>query len=58
VMGWFFLGASAGGMTLPWLMGQLFEPVGPRVTMLALAVDLVLALVVFGLISSRLPASS
>ena len=47
VMGWFFLGASAGGMTLPWLMGQLFEPVGPGVTMLAIAVDLVLAVVAF-----------
>ena len=47
VMGWFFLGASVGGMVLPWLMGQLFEPVGPRVTMLAIAVDLVLAVVAF-----------
>jgi fucose permease len=46
-MGWFFLGASVGGMVLPWLMGQLFEPVGPRVTMLAIAVDLALAVLAF-----------
>ena len=26
---WFFIGASSGGMTLPWLIGQFFEPVGP-----------------------------
>ena len=25
-----FVGSSAGGMILPWLMGQLFEPKGPR----------------------------
>jgi FHS family Na+ dependent glucose MFS transporter 1 len=54
VMGWFFLGASVGGMVLPWLMGQLFEPVGPRVTMLAIAVDLVLAVVAFIALASCL----
>ena len=30
VTGWFLVGASAGGMFLPWLVGQLFESVGPR----------------------------
>jgi FHS family Na+ dependent glucose MFS transporter 1 len=40
VTGWFFVGASGGGMVLPWLMGQLFESVGPRSIMLVLAVDL------------------
>lgn len=29
VTGWFFVGASAGGMTIPWIIGQLIEPVGP-----------------------------
>ncbi|MBN1671286.1 MAG: MFS transporter [Kiritimatiellae bacterium] len=38
--GWFFVGASAGGMTLPWVIGQLFETRGPRVTMWAVLVDL------------------
>jgi len=43
VTGWFLVGASAGGMSLPWLIGQLFEPVGPRVTMFAILADLVVA---------------
>jgi FHS family Na+ dependent glucose MFS transporter 1 len=27
----FLTGSSLGGMTLPWLIGQLFEPIGPQV---------------------------
>jgi FHS family Na+ dependent glucose MFS transporter 1 len=30
VTGWFFVGSSLGGMTIPWLIGQLFAPVGPQ----------------------------
>ncbi len=48
VTGWFFVGASAGGMTLPWLIGQLFESIGPRVTMSAILADLAIATGVFG----------
>lgn len=44
VTGWFFVGASAGGMIIPWLIGQLFESVGPQVVMTILWGDLVLAL--------------
>jgi FHS family Na+ dependent glucose MFS transporter 1 len=29
--GWFLVGANLGAMSLPWLVGQLFAPVGPRV---------------------------
>jgi len=47
VMGWFFVGASAGAMLLPWLIGQFFESIGPRVTMSILWIDLALALIVF-----------
>jgi fucose permease len=43
VTGWFFVGASAGGMTLPWLIGQLFDSIGPRAMMFFILVDLVLA---------------
>jgi FHS family Na+ dependent glucose MFS transporter 1 len=50
VTGWFFVGASAGGMSLPWLIGQLFESVGPRVTMLAILADLVVAAGVFAVL--------
>lgn len=46
VTGWFFVGASAGGMFWPWIIGQLFESTGPRIMPLALFIDLVLALVI------------
>lgn len=50
VTGWFFVGSSLGGMFLPWLIGQLFESIGPRVTMLAILSDLMLALGVFAVL--------
>ena len=48
VTSWFFVGASLGSMTLPWLIGQLFESVSPRVTILAVGVNLLVAAAVFG----------
>jgi len=47
VTSWFFVGASLGGMTVPWIIGQLFEPVGPYATMLTIMVDVVLMAGVF-----------
>jgi FHS family Na+ dependent glucose MFS transporter 1 len=44
---WFFVGSGLGGMVLPWLIGQLFEPLGPRVTMFAILANLLLASLVF-----------
>jgi fucose permease len=44
---WFFVGSGAGGMTLPWFIGQLFESAGPRITMFSILAYLVLALLVF-----------
>ena len=44
VTGWFFAGAGAGGMLLPWLIGQLFEVVGPFVAMYGMMLDLLIAL--------------
>ncbi len=32
ITAFFFVGGSLGGMALPWLIGQLFERVGPQVT--------------------------
>ncbi len=47
VTGWFFVGASAGGMTLPWLIGQRFESIGPIVTMIIILAAILAAFGVF-----------
>jgi FHS family Na+ dependent glucose MFS transporter 1 len=47
VTGWFIVGASAGSMLLPWLVGQLFEPAGPRATMFVIITALAAATAVF-----------
>jgi MFS transporter, FHS family, Na+ dependent glucose transporter 1 len=47
---WFLVGSSGGGMTIPWLIGQLFERMGPRITMVIAFVDLAFALAVFLLV--------
>jgi FHS family Na+ dependent glucose MFS transporter 1 len=47
VMGWFFVGASMGGMFLPWFIGQLIDAVGPQMLMLTLIVDLMVATGIF-----------
>ncbi len=47
VTGWFFVGAGAGGMSLPWVIGQLFERVGPTVMMIAILINLIVAVAVF-----------
>jgi FHS family Na+ dependent glucose MFS transporter 1 len=44
---WFFVGASLGSMTLPWLAGQLFGRVGPGSAMATVFVTMVVNLVVF-----------
>jgi len=44
---WFFVGASLGGMTFPWLAGQLFDRVGPSATMATVFFVLVANLLVF-----------
>jgi fucose permease len=40
VTGLFLIGASLGGMFVPWLIGQFFVPAGPRIAMLILLVGL------------------
>ncbi|RME74976.1 MAG: MFS transporter [Chloroflexi bacterium] len=44
--GWFFAGASLGAMAVPWLVGQLFEALGPQALPLILLVDLLAAVAV------------
>jgi FHS family Na+ dependent glucose MFS transporter 1 len=41
VTGWFFAGASLGGMSLPWLIGQFIESIGPQVMMIAILAALI-----------------
>jgi FHS family Na+ dependent glucose MFS transporter 1 len=47
LIGWILVASGAGGMVFPWLIGQLFERIGPRVTMPVL---LSLSLVMLGLL--------
>jgi FHS family Na+ dependent glucose MFS transporter 1 len=53
VTGWFFVGASAGGMVLPWLIGQFFETVGPRASMIILFIDMTAAITVLAVLTLR-----
>lgn len=43
---WFFMGSGAGGMFLPWLIGQLFDRLGPGATMCAIFVSMALTALV------------
>jgi MFS transporter, FHS family, Na+ dependent glucose transporter 1 len=62
VTGWFLVGSGAGGMLLPWLIGQAFTASGPYAMMTIIFVDLilnglVLAVFVYGIRPTR-PAIS
>ncbi len=46
ITGWFLLGAGAGGMLLPWWIGNAFTTVGPLGMAALIFVDLVLNLLV------------
>jgi len=50
VTAWFLVGGSLGVMTLPWLIGQLFEPLGPRIAMWLITLAMVLSVGVYGLL--------
>ena len=47
LIGWILVGGGIGGMVSPWLIGQLFERIGPRVTMPVLLAS---NLIAFGLL--------
>lgn len=50
VTSYFFLGATAGSMFLPWFIGQAFEIIGPQFVTHAILVDVLLAFAVFALV--------
>jgi FHS family Na+ dependent glucose MFS transporter 1 len=56
VTGLLSIGQSLGAMLIPWLIGQLFESVGPQSMPMVLVVDMALALVVVALLGRRTPA--
>jgi len=51
VMGWFLVGAGAGGMVLPWLIGQVFESAGPRATVVIILFDMVAAATILAVLT-------
>ena len=56
--GGFFVGLGTGSMTVPLLIGQLFDRIGPRAMPWTIAADLALAVVVYILLlahSGRMP---
>ncbi|MFC2031225.1 MFS transporter [Chloroflexota bacterium] len=53
--GWFFFLASIGAMSLPWIMGQLFERISPLATMVAI---LIVVLADLGILIALLAYSS
>jgi MFS transporter, FHS family, Na+ dependent glucose transporter 1 len=48
-----FVGGSLGMMTIPWVIGQLFEPVGPRAAMVTVTLSLAAALAVLAAVLNR-----
>jgi len=55
VTGWFLVGASVGSMSLPWLIGQLFEPIGPQIAMVIILIDILVAVGIFVAIKRTTP---
>lgn len=53
VTSWFFVGASLGGMGLPWLVGRLFETLSPQALGWGVLVNAVVALGVYTLLARR-----
>ena len=53
----FFIGVSLGAMSLPWFIGQVFESIGPTTTMFTVAGAMVMATVVFALLTRLKPVS-
>jgi len=53
VMGFFFIGVSLGAMSIPWLIGQVFERVHPYSMLVVVSISLTLSAVVLALVLRR-----
>lgn len=58
VTGWFFVGASLGNMTIPWIIGQLFDRVGAVSVLWVIGGVVTAGLVVFFLVLLYLRATN
>lgn len=47
---WLFVGAGLGGMTLPWVIGQVFETLGPRTLPVSVGLALLATAAAFGML--------
>jgi FHS family Na+ dependent glucose MFS transporter 1 len=53
ITGLFLVGASLGSISLPWIIGQLFERLGPVVVIVSIAVYVLVATMLFAAIALR-----
>lgn len=51
---YFFMGASVGGMTIPWFIGQQFEAVGPQMILTIILLSLLGATAVFAILMRQI----
>lgn len=56
--GWFFVGSSLGGMSIPWIIGQLFETRGTAWTFYVVLADVFVGAVVLVIFNRHTPAVS
>ena len=47
ITSWFFVGVGLGSMLMPWLIGQLIEPIGPLAAMYVILAAILLDFLVF-----------
>jgi len=57
ITGWFFVGASAAGMVMPWLIGQGFDRIGPVSMLIVISGALILAVILFFILLRRVSNS-
>jgi FHS family Na+ dependent glucose MFS transporter 1 len=58
ITAWFFVGGSLGGMTLPLIIGQLFDSLGPMVAPSTILVNIVLSCFIFSLMNGVVKKSA